>query len=238
MNIKEEVELYCRRMPTPPPRQEVEAFTLLCERTGLSPIARQIYLLPRRGKSGTTWSTLTSIDGIRVSAHRSEKYLGQAGPFWCGPDGKWVDVWLSDKPPAAAKVGVYLKGAEEPTWAVANWESYYPGDGPQGQMWRKFHYLMLAKCAEALALRKALPAEMQGLYTAEEMAQAKVSIPEPQPEVPDVTPIVTKFAQRIRECESLAELQVVGADIRGGNLGDNIKMELSVLYQEKKASLQ
>jgi hypothetical protein len=81
-------------------------------------------------------------------------------------------VWLSKEPPAAAKVTVLRNGA--PYSAVALFSEYAQTtkDGNLTQMWRDKGALMIAKCAEALALRKAFPQDLSGIYTAEEMAQA------------------------------------------------------------------
>lgn len=146
------------------PRPTVEAFLHHCRRTGLDPIARQIYAIERGGK----WGIQVSIDGARLVAERSREYRGQTPVQWTADGVTWVDVWLAKEHPAAARVGVYREGFEQALVAVATWDQYNAG----GPMWQKMPALMLAKCAEMLALRKAFPQDLSGLYSAEEMDQA------------------------------------------------------------------
>lgn len=157
-------------------REDLAVFFHQAVRTGLDPFARQIYMIGRWTKQGTKQTIQTGIDGYRLIARRaadaSRETFGYEDTLWCGEDGAWRDVWLSKTAPAAAKVTVLRNG--ERFSAVALFSEYAgtTKDGSYTQMWATKGAIMIAKCAEALALRKAFPQDLSGIYTAEEMAQA------------------------------------------------------------------
>lgn len=165
-------------------------FMTIAARTGLDPLSKQIYAIPRktRVKRGSQWvdevqmTIQTGIDGYRTIAQRSGQMSGSSAPEWCGKDGIWRDVWLDDEPPAAAKMTVYRNG--EPFTHIATYKEYvqkvpvYEGSGDNrkqvgtkpNSMWESMPANQLAKCAEAGALRKAFPVELGGVFVDAEEA--------------------------------------------------------------------
>jgi phage recombination protein Bet len=197
----EQIALIKRQVCVGGTDDELKMFLHQAQRSGLDPLARQIYAIKRGGKM----TIQVSIDGFRLIAERSGKYAGQLGPHWCGADGEWTDAWLVKEPPAAARVGVLRSDFKEPCWAVSRWSSYAQ---PNNSMWQKMPDLMLAKTAEALALRKAFPQDLSGLYTFDEMAQAQPEQAAPTEAPAPVETIEHSGPERIND-KQLADLQAL-----------------------------
>lgn len=148
-------------------------FLSITQKTKLDPLARQVYPVYRwDGKAGKEKMTIqTGIDGYRLIAQRSNYYGGQ-------DDAKYVPEDEKATHPDKATVTVYrlnpINGERMPVVASARWEEYkqVSNKGQLMGMWAKMPYNQLAKCAEALALRKAFAQELAGIYTDDEMDQA------------------------------------------------------------------
>ena len=187
---------------------DLAVFFHQAQRTGLDPFARQVYMVgrnskdPKTGQWVTKYTIQTGIDGFRLIGRRAadakHETLEVTDTEWCGPDGKWVDVWLSDQPPAAARVAIIRNGGRFPAVALFKEYAQYrkDRDGSQTltQMWADKGALMLAKCAEALAWRKAYPQDLSGLYTSDEMGQADNHAPSGLAPRPTVVQMPTSAA--------------------------------------------
>ena len=142
---------------------ELVYFLQICKQQNLDPFSRQIYFVKR----GTQMTIQTGIDGYRAMAEQTGRLGGIDEP-----------VYEDANPyPKKATVTVYkfVQGNKVSFTASARWSEYFPGD-KMGFMWKKMPYLMLGKVAEALALRKAFPKNLGGVYTEEEMAGASNTI--------------------------------------------------------------
>ena len=180
----EQVELIKTTVAKGTSNNQLALFLHTCKRTGLDPLAKQIHCVVRQTKNGPVMSIQTAIDGYRLIADRTGNYAGNDDP-----------VYDNEESPKKATVSVYkmVGGTRCAFTATARWSQYYPGD-LQGFMWKKMPHLMLGKCAEALALRKAFPAELSGVYTHEEMQQAQVVESKAVPAAPE-----RKSAQQLTE---------------------------------------
>lgn len=174
---------------------ELELFLHACKRTGLDPLMKQIYAIKRKDRASgeDVMAIQTGIDGYRLIADRTGQYAGSDEPAYVVADDGWPDM---------ASVVVYkmVGGVRCPFGASARWKEYNQESGP---MWKRMPFLMLGKCAEALALRKAFPAELSGVYTHEEMMQADN---DPQPKAQAYT------ANKLTAQAKIQELRAQGRE--------------------------
>jgi phage recombination protein Bet len=208
---------------------ELRLFAYACQRTGLDPFSKQIYAIKRGGKM----TIQAGIDGLRAIAERTGQLDGSE-TFWCGEDGQWADVWLGSKPPAAAKTIIHRKGCQHPFTGTARFADYNAGQG----LWSKMPAVMIAKCSEALALRKAFPADMSGVYSTDEMDQAVEPVTVSATPAGDVK-IFQAGKAAIAKADSMAKLTEVTSRMvtRKSDLSDDQYQELLKLALAKETEL-
>jgi phage recombination protein Bet len=172
---QEKLDLVKRSYAKNADNDQLALFLYQADRTGLDPLAKQIHCILRWNSKDQRYdmSIQTAIDGYRLIADRTGKYAGSDDYLFNEGITQYRHLRSGEKFPVTASVTVHkiVGGQRVPFTATAAWDAYYPGD-KQGFMWRKMPHLMLGKCAEALALRKAFPAELSGIYVQEEMEQA------------------------------------------------------------------
>jgi phage recombination protein Bet len=180
-------------------------YSHICARSGLDPFAKQIYAVMRKNhRTGHMQMTIqTGIDGYRLIADRTGKYSpGKEPTFSYDGNGKLFSATAYIK-----------KQTQDGTWHEVSASAIYSEyvqvfDGAPSQFWAKMPHGQLAKCAEALALRKAFPKEMSGIYVKEEMDQASNEIIASDGQVvdkPKDTPERPRIAIKLISEEQLAE---------------------------------
>jgi phage recombination protein Bet len=146
------------------PKGDLAVFLHHCQRTGLDPFAKQIYMIERKGR----YTIQTGIDGYRVVGDRVAERRGDTiehtDPLWRARGGKWQDFWDDDdEPPVAAKYVILKNGHRNVATVMFREFVQRTSDGRPNQMWSTMPCNQLAKCAEVQAWRKVYPNDFAGL---------------------------------------------------------------------------
>lgn len=209
----EQIALITRTVAKGASMDELGLYFNVAKRVGLDPFMRQIHLIPRNIKQGNSYITIRTvqvgIDGYLAIAERTKQLAGIDDAIF--DDGYKYEPGKEPKNPSKATVTVWrmVNGERVAFTASARWKEYFPGER-LGFMWNKMPYGQLSKCALALALRKAFPTDLGGIYTNEEMDQAG----EPAIEVIKGTKVEKKEKEEAVQIEQVnKDLYCQGCDI-------------------------
>jgi len=197
---------------------------------GLNPITRQIHFVKRwdSNKGREVWAYQVSIDGLRMIAERTGLYDGQDEPEF-ERDAKGN--------PIACRVRVYRKDIARAFVGVAYFSEYAQTkkDGKLTNMWETKPHVMIAKCAEALALRKGFPEDMGGMYTDDEIDVTPREHPAPAP-APRMVPSfdLTSRLDRLAKAATGDEIRAIDAEV--GPAWDSLSTTEQDLYTKERTS--
>ena len=218
----EQVALLKRTVAKGTTDDEFQLFLWVARKHKLDPMTRQLHCVKRWSNqlNEHVMAIQIGIDGYRSMAARYPDYGGIDEPEF-----EYDEKKKGPDNPAGlvlARVRVWKKGFDHPTVGIAFWDEYKPDfSKPQSFMWKRMPKGQLAKCAEALALRKAYP-DLADIYTDDEMDQAGDNY---TPEgrrimLPAAEPACSKEAAQAVAARKIAEHKAQEAEIanNGGGL--------------------
>lgn len=225
--------------------QEFIVLMAIAKAKRLSPLLGQIHFVKRWTQDrGDVWATQTGIDGFRSIAEDTGVYDGQEGPdFTYDAAGKL----------ATATVRVFRKDISRPFVGVAHFSEYVQtksqknGGGPT-KMWNEKPHIMLAKCAEALAMRKAFPLDLGDIYTSDELPRDQeveklTTGVQPMGEQPKTQTQAVQTAEDwpavIAACTTIVELDAVALRLKNEKaVHGKVREVIGAIYLKRQAELR
>jgi phage recombination protein Bet len=157
---------------------DLAVFMHYCQKTGLDPFSKQIYMICRQERRGDQWidkqTIQVGIEGFRVIRDRAAERLGieveYEDTIWYDASGGEHKIWLQNEPPSGCTVTVLKNGRRYPGTLRFSEYVQSKNGSPTGK-WRDAPAHQIEKCAEAFALRRAFPHDLGGVYIEEELPQ-------------------------------------------------------------------
>lgn len=216
---------------------EFDMFLHVCAHVGLDPLRRQIYafVFNKDKPDRRNMAIVTAIAGLRTIADRTGNYMPDANE----PVFEFDDAAKSPTNPhgivsCCVTVNKHAHGAWFPVKGKVYWDEFAPiseewdwrDDDRTGKRvrrptgkkildgkWSQMPKHMLAKCAEALALRKAWPDEIGNVYEETEFDKLRAA------ETIELSP--SEYAEQARVAERLA--MIGGANSIMFDFGDGLE---------------
>lgn len=157
-------------IPQNTPIAQIQVFGQICKEKGLSAFSKEIYLVGYAGQ----YSVITGINGFRKIAAETGQLAGMDDPkFDTMPDGSFktaAQLKTEGKLPTTCTVTAYrlMGGVRCPFTHTALFTEFSTGKNK----WQTMPFQMIAKVAEAFALRKGFSDRLTGLQIEEEQGAA------------------------------------------------------------------
>lgn len=197
---------------------EFEVFKMICRRTNLDPTKKQIVAVKRwnTNEKREIMTPQTTIDGYRAIGNRAGTCAGVKTVYHYAADGSVEGATTVIKKVLASGVVAEFEG-------YAKMSEYMPKKAGEDFMYKQKPHVMIGKCSEALAWRRAYPEDMSGIYIEEELLMHD-------------TPVAMTFddaqvVEMLQKCSTLDQYKALQADIVG------MKYKISNMDQVRKVAI-